>query len=199
MKKKIFTLCVLMFSFANIFAQGMDNILLDDFESGEVAFTSEVHINPVGSFEATIVDNPVKAGINTSNKVWKWQRLNTGDNQNWAGFWASLTNAVPEGYARIEMKYLRTNATSQIRIKCEGSVTKEFNSVTPASKTNEWETIVFDLKENGIKNINVLAIFPDNSTSISGSELVYIDDIMFIYEEPVEEPTVNSLTLFANS
>ncbi len=199
MKKKIFTLSILLLSFANLFAQGMDNILLDDFESGEVGFTTEVHINPPGSFEASIVDNPVKEGINTSNKVWKWQRLDTGDNQNWAGFWASLTNAVPEGYARIEVKYLRTNATSQLRIKCEGSVTKEFNAVTPASKTNEWETMVFDLRENGIKNINVLALFPDNSTSISGSELVYIDDIMVIYEEPAEEPMVNSLTLFDNS
>ncbi len=133
MKKKIFTLCILLFSFANLFAQGMDNILLDDFESGEVGFTTEVHMNPAASFDIAIVDNPVKEGINTSSKVWKWQRLDIGDeNKNWAGFWASLTNAVPEGYARIEVKYLRTNATSQLRIKCEGSATKEFNAVTPA-------------------------------------------------------------------
>ncbi len=199
MKKKIFTLCIALFSFANIFAQGMENILLDDFESGQVVFTTEVHINPAASFNISIVDNPVKEGINTSNKVWKWQRLDTGDNQNWAGFWASLTNAVPEGYARIEVKYLRTNATSQLRIKCEGSVTKEFNAVTPSSKTNEWETLVFDLTENGIKNINVLAMFPDYYTPIDVSAMVYIDDIMVIYEEPVTQPTINSMYLFANS
>ncbi|GAB1451071.1 hypothetical protein MASR2M47_11270 [Draconibacterium sp.] len=199
MKKKIFTLCIVLFSFANLFAQGLENILLDDFESGQVGFTSEVHINPAASFNISVVDNPVKAGINTSNKVWQWQRLDTGDNQNWAGFWASLTNAVPTGYARIEVKYLRTNATSQLRIKCEGSVTKEFNSVAPASKTNEWETMVFDLTENGIKNINVLAMFPDYYTPIDVSAKVYIDDIMVIYEEPVAPPTINSFTLFDNS
>ncbi len=199
MKKKIFTLCIVLFSYASLFAQVKENILLDDFESGLVGFTTEVHINPEASFDVSVVDNPVKSGINTSNKVWKWQRLNTGDNQSWAGFWASLTNAVPEGYARIEIKYLRTNATSQLRIKTEGSVTKEFNAVTPASKTNEWETMVFDLTENGIKNINVLALFPDNYSPIDASALVYIDDIKVIYEEPVVGPTINSLTLFSNS
>jgi len=196
MKKKIFTLCILLLSFANVFAQAMDDILLDDFESGLVGFTTEVHINPEASFDISVVDNPVIAGINTSAKVWKWQRLDTGDNQTWAGFWASLTNAVPAGYSKIEVKYLRTNATSQLRMKCEGSVTKEFDPVAPASKTNEWETIVFDLAANGIQNITVLALFPDNYSPIDPAALVYIDDIKVIYEAP---QTINSLTLFENS
>lgn len=197
MKKLFFTLCIGLFSMTSLFAQ--QNMLLDDFESGQVAFTTEVHINPDASFAISVVDNPVKAGINTSNKVWKWQRLDTGDNQSWAGFWASLTNAVPAGYSKIEVKYLRTNATSQLRIKCEGTVTKEFDPVAPASKTNEWETIVFDLKANGIQNITVLSLFPDNYTPINPTALVYIDDIKVIYEAPVAPPTINSLTLFDNS
>ena len=121
-------------------------ILYPEMDTIEVKVT----INPDASFDISVVDNPVIAGINTSAKVWKWQRLDTGDNQSWAGFWASLTNAVPAGYSKIEVKYLRTNATSQLRIKCEGSVTKEFDPVAPASKTNEWETIVFDLAANKV-------------------------------------------------
>lgn len=148
MRKMILTFCIALFFMTNLFA--LDDIVLDDFESGQVGFTNEVHINPDASFDISIVDNPVIAGINTSAKVWKWQRLDTGDNQSWAGFWAILTNAVPAGYSKIEVKYLRTNATSQLRMKCEGTVTKEFDPVAPASKTNEWEIIVFDLAANGI-------------------------------------------------
>ena len=107
MRKIIFTFCIALFSMTSF---ALDNIVLDDFESGQVGFTTEVHINPAASFDISVVDNPVKAGINTSAKVWKWQRLNTGDNQSWAGFWAILKNAVPDGYAEVEVKYLRTNA-----------------------------------------------------------------------------------------
>lgn len=196
MKAMISTFFIVLLSLTSIMAQ--ENIVLDDFESGTVGFTTEVHVNPVASFDIAVVDNPVKAGINLSNKVWEWKRRSGTDNQNWAGFWAALKNEVPDGYTRIEVKYLRKNATSQLRIKCEGTVTKEFNAVTPASKTNQWETMVFDLTANGIKNIKVLALFPDYYTPIDPAAIVYIDDIKVIYEKIVL-PTVSSLTLFSNS
>lgn len=196
--RKFFTFCIALFSMTSLFAQG--NIVLDDFESGQVGFTTVVNYNPASNFSVAIVDNPVKAGINLSSKVWEWKRVNAGtDNQVWAGFWAALKTAVPSGYSKIEVKFLRKNATSQLRIKCEGTVTKEFNAVTPASKTNEWETLVFDLTANGIKNINVLAMFPDYYEPISVTSVVYIDDIKVIYVAPVVLPTISSLTLFDNS
>lgn len=196
MRKIIFTFCIALFSMTSF---ALDNIVLDDFESGQVGFTTEVHINPAASFDISIVDNPVKTGINTSAKVWKWQRLDTGDNQSWAGFWAILKDAVPAGYSKVEVKYLRTNANSQLRMKIEGSVTKEFNPVNTATKTNEWETIVFDLAANGIQNINVISLFPDNYSPIDPAALVYLDDIKVIYEIPPVKPTLASLTLFSNS
>ncbi len=196
MKTMISTFFIVLLSMTNLFA--LDNIVLDDFESGVVGFTTEVHYNPEANFNAMVVDNPVKAGINLSNKVWEWKRVSGTNNQPWAGFWAILKTAVPEGYTRIEVKYLRKNATSQLRMKIEGTVTKEFNPVTPASKTNEWETMVFDLTANGIKNINVLSLFPDNYEPIDVNAIVYIDEIKVIYEAIVL-PTVSSLTLFSNS
>lgn len=196
MKAIISTFCMVLFSFGLLSAQ--ENIVLDDFESGTVGFTTEVHFNPEANFNVAVVDNPVKAGINLSNKVWEWKRINGTNNQNWAGFWATLKNAVPNGYTRIEIKYLRKNATSQLRMKVEGTVTKEFNPVNPASKTNEWETLVFDLTANGIKNINVLSLFPDYYEPVNVTSVVYIDDIKVIYEKIVL-PTVSSLTLFGNS
>ncbi|MBA4408635.1 MAG: hypothetical protein C0397_04345 [Odoribacter sp.] len=177
------------------------NIVLDDFESGQVSFTTEVHGNPPSHFDYAVVVNPFKTGINTSNKVWEWKRYDAGaENKDWAGFWAFLVNEVPSGYHRIEVKYLRKNATSQLRIKCEGAITKEFTAVTPASKTNVWETMVFDLTANGIKNIKVLGMQPDFYSPIDPTAISYIDDITVIFDETVVvPPPPSTLTLFDNS
>ena len=201
MKRMIFTLSIAFFSFAGLFAQGLQDILLDDFESGVVSFTEVVNVNPPAHMDVAVVDNPVKAGINTSNKVWEWKRYDAeSDNKIWAGFYATLKNEVPNGYHRIEVKYLRTNATSQLKIKLEGAVNKEIGAVTPASKTNEWETMVFDLTENGIKNIIKLSMFPDYYEPIDSAAVTYIDDIKIIYDESViPDPTPTSLVLFDNS
>lgn len=195
MKKSIFTFLIALFSCAFIYADDLATFVLDDFESGAVGFTETVNINPPESFNATVENNPLKDAVNGSEKAWKWERLT--DTDNWAGFWASLTNPVPEGYHRIEIKYYRTDANSQLRIKCEGSATAEFNPVSPATKTNEWEVITFDLTANGIKNVNVLAIFPDYSNTLAVGTVSYIDGITFVYDPTVEPPT--KYTLFSDS
>ena len=200
MKKLIFTFCIALFSMTGVFAQ--QDILLDDFESGVVSFTTEVHVNPAASMDIAVVDNPVKAGMNTSNKVWEWKRYDASPdpNQNWAGFWAALNTEIPNGYNRIEIKYLRKNATSQLRINCEGSVRKEFLANTPATKTNEWETMVFDLTANGIKNIKVLGLQPDFYEPVDPAAICYIDDIKVIFDPEVVVPPIPAVQiLFANS
>ena len=196
--KRFFTFCIALFSVTFLYAQA--DILLDDFESGAVSFTTTVNVNPAASMDQAVVDNPVKAGIDLSNKVWQWKRFDvTPDvNQPWAGFYATLTNEITTGYARIEVKYLRTNATSQLRIKCEGAVSKEFNPVTPATKTNEWELMVFDLTANGIKNIKTLSFFPDYYTLVDPTAITYIDDINVIYGTVIVPPPTTYI-LFANS
>lgn len=182
MKRIIFTLCMSIFSISLIMAQ--QDIMLEDFEDNTVDFTTMVNINPVGSMEATIVDNPVKAGINMSNKVWQWKRVaGATDSPNWAGFWATLTNEIPAGYDHIEVKYLRTNATSQLRLKVEGSVNMEINPVTPATKMNEWENMVFDLAGNGIQNIKVLSLFPDYVEPVTANAITYVDDIKVFFSK----------------
>jgi len=197
--KRLFTFCIALLSVTFLYAQA--DILLDDFESGTVSFTTQVNGNPAASMDYVIVDNPVKAGINLSNKVWQWKRYDVSPdpNQPWAGFYATLTNEVPTGYARIEVKYMRTNATSQLRMKIEGAVNKEFNSVTPATKTNEWETMVFDLTANGIKNIKVLSMFPDYYEPVDPKAITYIDDIKVIYGNVVVPPPPAMYVLFDNS
>lgn len=198
MKRLIFTLFFAVFSMALVFAQ--EDILLEDFEDDEVSFTTMVNINPLGSMEAAIVDNPVKAGINTSNKVWEWKRVASAtESPNWAGFWATLTEEIPAGYDRVEVKYLRTTANSQLKLKVEGGTNLEIDPMTPASKVNEWETMVFDLAGNGIQNITVLSLFPDYYEPVDLAAVTYVDDIMFFYGGSVIPPQSDSLVIFHDS
>ena len=174
--------------------------MLDDFENGQVNFTELVNVNPAASMDVAVVDNPVKDAVNGTNKAWEWKRYDTGENQKWAGFYSVLKNEIPSGYHRIEVKYLRTNATSQLRLKCEGAVTKEINPVSPATKTNEWETLVFDLHTEGIRNVRVFGFFPDYYEPIDLSATVYVDEIKVIYDSSITPPEVpTSLTLFDDS
>lgn len=198
MKRLISTLCIVLFSTALIFAQ--DDIVLENFEDGTVDFTTMVNINPVGSMEAAVVDNPVKEGLNTSNKVWEWKRVaGATESPVWAGFWATLTEEIPTGYDRIEVKYMRTNANSKLKLKVEGGVTLEMDPVTAASKVNEWETLVFDLAANGIQNIKVISLFPDFYEPINASSVTYVDDIMVYFGDGVIPPVSDSLVIFHDS
>lgn len=198
MKRYIYTLFFSVFSIALVFAQ--EDILLEDFEDDEVSFTTMVNINPLGSMEATIVDNPVKAGLNTSNKVWQWKRVaGATESPNWAGFWATLNEEIPAGYDRIEVKYMRTNANSQLRLKVEGGTNLELDAMTPASKVNEWETMVFDLAGNGIQNIAVLSLFPDYYEPVDATATTYVDDIMVYFGEGGTPGEPDSLVIFHDS
>lgn len=195
MKRTIFTFCIAIFSASVLFAQ--ENMLLEDFEDGNISFTDMVNINPEGSIDTAIVENPVKEEVNMSDSVLMLSRVEMEENMIWAGFWATLTEEIPGGYDRIEIKYMRTNATSQLRMKVEGGVTLEFDPVTPATLVNEWETLVFDLAGNGITNITVLSLFPDFYEPVDVAAVSYIDDIMVIYDGGVEPPP--SLVLFTDS
>lgn len=200
--KRLFTFFAVVFLLSAIAkADGPATYVLDDFENGSVNFTDLVNVNPAAHFDIAVVDNPVKAGINTSNKVWEWKRFDAeAENKVWAGFYATLKNEIPKGYHRIEIKYLRTNATSQIKIKPEGAVSKEIAALTPASKTNEWETMVFDIYANGILNIRTFGFFPDFYEPIDPTAKVYVDDIKIVFDPTIVPPVVPTLlTIFDNS
>ena len=84
--KQFFTLLVTVLTFS-AFTLAQETFVLDNFENGLVNFTEVVNGNPPAHFDYAVVDNPVKAGINTSNKVWEWKRFDAeADNKIWAGF-----------------------------------------------------------------------------------------------------------------
>ncbi|ODT56815.1 MAG: hypothetical protein BGP01_11095 [Paludibacter sp. 47-17] len=200
--KQFFTfLAMMLLTGIVVKGQQLQTFVLDDFENGQVNFTEVVNVNPPAHMDIAVVDNPVKSGINTSSKVWEWRRFDAEtDNKIWAGFYSVLKNEIPSGYHRIEIKYLRTNTTSQIKIKPEGGVSKEIAAETPASKTNEWELMVFDIYKAGIKNIRVFGFFPDFYEPINPNAVVYVDDITIVYDPSViPPPPPTSITLFDNS
>ena len=87
--KQLITTLVMVFMFSTV-TMAQATFMLDDFESGTVSFTEVVNINPPAHFDVAIVDNPVKAGINTSNKVWEWKRYDAeAENKIWAGFYSA--------------------------------------------------------------------------------------------------------------
>ncbi len=196
MKKTILSLALLTAGLTmSAQESALPTFVLENFERGEVTFTETVNLLGDNAMEHAVVNNPLKDDVNGSDKVWKWTR--TAVDPDWAGFWATLTNEVPSGYHRIEVKYYRTDANSQLRIKCEGTVTSEFLPVTAPTKVNEWETLVFDLKANGIANVKVLGMQPDFSSTRVVGTVSYVDDITFVYDETVAP--ITSEVLFHDS
>lgn len=200
MKKTILSLAMLAAGFTMSAQESeLQTFVLEDFESGVVTFTETVNINPPTEMEATVVENPSKTGENQSDKVWKWERKEA--TQNWAGFYATLKNEVPNGYHRIEVKYYRTDANSQLKIRCEGANGGvEFLPVTAPTKVNEWETLVFDLRANNVANVIIFGMQPDFRDAVEdlvAGTVTYIDDITFVYDETVAP--ITSEVLFHDS
>lgn len=194
MKKSFISLCTFLSLSSSLMA--LENRVLDNFETGAVTFTEKVNI--LGGIINRVVENPSKVG-NTSNYAWKFSRVDE-ESPEWSGMWAELIEEVPIGYHKIEIKYYRTNPNSQLRIKCEGGMTKEFLPVAPATKVNEWETLTFDLTEHGILNVRVFGIQPDFVTPVTVDAEVYVDDITFIYDSSITDPeTPSEISFFTDS
>ncbi len=155
-----------------------ETITLDDFESGAITFTSKININPATDMRVEVVDNPSKTGIDKSDKVLGFERIGTV--QKWAGFWADL-NEAKKDYKYLHLKYYRTNSTSIVRINAKpkgGKSNNEFFPMFAPSKTNEWESLVFDLATNKVTDLGTLGIQPDFSDTRELGTKVYIDDII---------------------
>ncbi len=172
------SVCLMLSAICNINAQ---NLIMDDFESGQVSFTATVNVNPptAGKFEVT--NNPDNTGINTSAKCWMFTRLQA--DPEWAGFYCTPTQTISTNdYGYLHIKYYRTNANSKLRvmIKVNGDQ-KEFTSNPEPSKINTWENLVFDLNAAGVLkgNIEAFGFQPDFSTSRSVGTICYVDDIIF--------------------
>jgi len=191
--RKITFLILILFS-AIICAE---NIQIFDFET-DFPSTWGTNGNPTSdqfnedSVNFTLAPNPDKTGINTSDQVGKFCRLQSG--QWWAYAWFTFNQISIEAtvsqpkYVHVSIyKPVVSRVTLQMR-DANGSNVYNTGEIHNDKQTaaNVWQEFVFKITKSG--NIGFIAIKPDFvnapvSSRLSGDIDIYIDNI-YINDDP---------------
>ncbi len=101
---------------------------------------------------ASVVDNPLKAGINSSAKT---GRMIKNAGQPWGGSWIGLGKSIDFSTLKyFRMKVLSPRAGAKVLFKVENASdpSKNFEANAVTTKANEWEELGFDF--TGINTAN---------------------------------------------
>lgn len=143
----------------------------------------------------TVVTNPSKTGINTSDKVCRFKR--DKDGVPWGGFWSTKSVDVTTN-KYVHVKVYKTRITP-IKFKLDGgpSGPLEIASTNAQTKTNQWEDVVFNFSSL-TGNYTTISLMPDyiSPVGLSSDITMYIDDIT-ISNDP--NPSTYITELFQNS
>ena len=125
----------------------------------------------------TVINNPFKTGINTSNKVCNLLRDKDGIPD--GGFWSTKTvDLTTNKY--IHVKVYKTRITP-VKFKLEDGLggILEIASINPQTKVNQWEDLVFDFT-NVTGNFMKISLKPDfiDPVGLSSDINIYFDDII---------------------
>lgn len=125
----------------------------------------------------TVINNPFKTGINTSNKV--CNLLRDKDGIPGTGFWATKTvDFTVNKY--IHVKVYKTRITA-VKFKVEDGLggILEMTSINPQTKINQWEDLVFDFSSL-TGNYAKISLMPDFVDPVGlGADInIYFDDII---------------------
>lgn len=187
--------------------------LFCDFESPTTLPASAFHIPDGGAVEVSIVANPSKTGLNTSDHVLK---ITSPAGANWGG---AIFNEVSHGqdlmmnvygvhkvtgYDLVSFLMYRESNTHVPQLKTvdiddDGHTTVNYLDLVPFSvdgdenyvanntiKTHQWQKVVYNVTHCHNSGIHFIYIMPDRETSST----VYIDDIIF--EKDDEKPVMVS-------
>ena len=147
----------------------------------------------------TVVNNPFKTGINTSNKV--CNLLRDKDGIPGTGFWSTKTIDLTTNKF-IHVKVYKTRITT-VKFKVEDGLggILEMASTNPQTKINQWEDIVFDFSSL-TGNYTKISLMPDfiDPVGLSADINIYFDDII-VNNNPnpvsfIEELFQNSYKLY---
>lgn len=137
-----------------------------------------------GGVGTQIVDNPLKAGINTSEKAWKY--IKSEGAESWSGTWTPLAepSAVPinmDNGKKIQVMVYATETGKLLNLELEQATTGIENQVLkmPITVANQWQLITFDFGASGIPEgtkFNQL-VFRYNDEAAGEGEIIYIDNI----------------------
>ena len=160
-------------------------ITISDFESG---FSGKHGTNgnaegyKENSANFSIVDNPDKTGINSTNKVGKFKRLKNGD------WWAYAWFEFPAGEVQIVPRYLhimvRKPIASRFCVQLKDAHSNPNSNtgeiiVTTQNTIDEWQDLVFEIPNTGI--YSYIEIKPDFVNATPSSRLE--DDIEIYFDE----------------
>ena len=125
----------------------------------------------------TVINNPFKTGINTSNTV--CNLLRDKDGLPGVGFWATKTvDLTTNKY--IHVKVYKTRIT-QVKFKVEDGLggVLEMTSINPQTKINQWEDLVFDFSSL-TGNYTKISLMPDfiDPVGLAADINIYFDDII---------------------
>lgn len=174
------------------------------FETGEAGNAGTGTTFENGSNPAVeIIDNPNKAGQNTSSKVMKFTALKSGNP--WAGceskyrsdigsFSLTASNSTitimvwKSEISNVGIKLVRPDAWSLGEIKVANT------------QINEWEKLTFNFQSNEGQTYDQIVIFPDFNTSGRAQDnVIYLDNIQFSSKSlSLDESQLQAFTLYPN-
>ncbi len=175
-------------------------------KGGELAVWTQFANAGDAAENMTMVENPDKTGINTSDSCIKFIVLDAADQ--WAGAFSSAYGAYPitESNSIMEMM-LYKDKVSRACLKVEGDG-DPLEMFTENTKTGEWELLTFDASSQVGKTHTVVVFFPDfPADPRTSGGTAYVDNIQFqsgwTYVREVNgleinvypNPTANELTV----
>ena len=196
--KKIFTktsflIVLLLSTVSNLFAQTPDPYLFDDFEPGSInsagICTDQVNTSPPavgwnynGTAAPTVVANPDKSGINTSNTVmycvrstsnvaWAGPKIKDAE---WGTAFADTWGGPISGYNYIHIM-MYCNQVTQPGVNTGGPDAEAMNAsdITPYT----WVDVVFDISGYPVLDSQI-AILIDQTNPLTQESEVYLDNII---------------------
>lgn len=147
-----------------------------NFESGTLNYAWE-NFDGGG---ATVIDNPDKSGINTSNKV---TRMVKSNGQPWGGSFLTLAGPIDFSGSKIfTVKVWSPRAGAKFLFKVENSANTDqnFEKEVLSTVANGWETLTFDYSAINTANpYNRIVVICDLGTVGDGTANFtwYFDDI----------------------
>ncbi len=170
-----------------------------DFEAETDAVWEIFGNGTAGPADLTIIDNPDKSGINTSDKVAKF--IVNDDADPWAGTYSDSypTIEFTEANHMITMMVWKSG-TDPVGIKVEspangGAVTEV---KIPVTLTEEWELVTADFSAVIGFNYDRLTIFPDFPETRTAGATVYIDNIALAAATGVVDVKAEGLFVYPN-
>lgn len=129
--------------------------------------------------EMTIEPNPDKSGLNLSDYVVKF--LRDKDGYPYDGFFSTLPAVIDVTTNKFVHIKVWKSRISSLKFKIEGGTagTVEIPSMSPQTKINEWEDIVFDFSAK-TGTYPIIAFLPDfeDPLTLTGDITMYFDDIV---------------------